>query len=119
MKNILGKHEDLELFNDKGKKVYKYYKNSDGFWSEYTYDEKGNMLTCKDSAGDWREYTYDKKGNILTYKDSDSVWYEYTYDEKGNELTYRNSAGKTRGFDTPEYTMEELVNKLGNFKLIK
>jgi hypothetical protein len=42
MKNILGKHENLELFNDKGKKVYEYYKGSDGYWYEYTYDKKGN-----------------------------------------------------------------------------
>jgi hypothetical protein len=25
----------------------------------------------------------------------------------------------TRGFDIPEYTMEELVEKLGNFKIKK
>jgi YD repeat-containing protein len=80
MKNILGKNENLELFNEQGKKVYDYYKNSNGVWSERTYDEKGN---------------------ILTYKKSDGYWYEYTYDEKGNELTYKNSNGVTRGFDTP------------------
>ena len=98
MKNALGKNENLILFNEQGKKVYEYYKDSDGFWSERTYDEKGNELT---------------------YKDSEGYWYEYTYDEKGNILTYKNSEGVTRGFDIPEYTMEELVEKLGNFKIKK
>ena len=140
MKNILGKHEDLKLFNEKGKIVYKYYKDSDGCCLEFTYDEKGNVLTYKISNGYWyektrdkngnlltykdsngflSEYTYDKKSNVLTYKNSDGGWYERTYDEKGNELTYKNSTGVKRGFDIPEYTMEELVNKLGNFKIKK
>ena len=119
MKNTLGKNENLKLFNEQGKKVYEYNTNSNGYWYEKTYDEKGKELTFKDSNGYWSEYTHDENGNVLTYKDSDGYWSEYTYDEKGNELTYKNSAGVKRGFDIPEYTMEELVNKLGNFKLIK
>ena len=98
MKNILGKDKNLELFNEQGKKVYLYY---------------------KDSAGCWRECTYDDNGNALTYKNSDGYWHEYTYDEKGNELTFKDSRGVTRGFEIPEYTMEELVNKIGNFKIKK
>ena len=119
MKNILGKNENLKLFNNKGKIVYQYCKESDGYCREYTYDEKGNELTFKDSAGYWYEYTRDDKGKELTYKNSNGYWCEYTYDDKGNELTCKNSDGVRRGFDIPEYTMEELVQKLGNFKLIK
>ena len=96
--NIQGENKDLELFSKEGVRVYYYYKNSDSYWYE-----------C----------TFDKKGNRLTYKNSDGVWSECTYDEKGNELTYKNSNGTKRGFDIPEYTMENLVEKLGNFKLIK
>jgi len=99
MKNVLGKNENLKLFNEQGKQVYEYYKGLvDGYWEEYTYD---------------------KNGNILTYKDSYGYWEEHTYDEKGNELTYKNSDGIMRGFDIPEYTMEELIKKIGNFKLVK
>jgi hypothetical protein len=98
MKNILGKNENLILFNEQGKIVYKYNTYSSGFWSERTYDEKGNKLT---------------------YKNSEGYWSEYTRDENGNELTYKNSVGVKRGFDIPEYTMEELVKKLGNFKIKK
>ena len=98
MKNVLGKDEKLKLFNEQGKKVYEYYKELHGYWAERTYDEKGNQLICKNSEG---------------------YWSERTYDDKGKELTYKNSYGVTRGFDIPEYTMEELVNKLGNFKIKK
>jgi YD repeat-containing protein len=119
MKNILGKNEDLKLFNEQGKMVYEYYEYSDGCRYENTYDEKGNVLTRKHSDGYWSEFTYDKKGNVLTYKKSTGYWHERTFDEKGNELTFKNSNGLTIGFDIPEYTMEELVNKLGNFKIKK
>ena len=117
--NIQGEDKDLELYDKEGVRVYDYYKNSDSSWLECTFDEKGNKLTHKNSNGSWYEYTYDEKGNRLTYKNSKGYWYEYTYNEKGNELTYRNSKGAKRGFDIPEYTMENLVEKLGNFKLIK
>ena len=98
MKNILGTTEDLELFNKEGKKVYEFDKNSNG---------------------SWRERTYDSNGNTLTYKDSSGFWIERTYDSNGKELTFKTSDGVTRGFDIPEYTMEELVEKLGNFKIKK
>jgi len=140
MKNILGTTEYLELFNKKGKRVYEFYKypnghwyerkydfngntltfkDSDRFWYECTYDSNGNELTFKNSKGYWFEYTRDSNGNDLTYKDSDRFWYECTYDSNGNELTYKDSNGETRGFDIPEYTMEQLVEKLGNFKIKK
>jgi YD repeat-containing protein len=98
MKNILGTTENLELFNKEGKKVYEF---------------------CKTSNGYSFEYTYDSNGKELTYKDSNGFSYEYTRDSSGNELTFKGSNGVTRGFDIPEYTMEQLVEKLGNFKIKK
>ncbi len=52
-------------------------------------------------------------------KYSNAYSYEFNYDSNGNILTYKNSNGVSRGFDIPEYTMEELVQKLGNFKIKK
>jgi hypothetical protein len=98
MKNILGTTESLELFDKDGRLLYNFYKGSDG----YSYER-----TC------------DSNGNVLTFKDSTGYSSEYTYDSNGKELTYKNSTGFTRGFDIPEYTMEELVEKLGNFKIKK
>ena len=119
MKNILGKTESLELFNKEGKRVYDFYKRSDGYSAESTYDSNGNELTYKNSTGYSSEYTRDSNGNELSYKNSNGFSFESTYDSNGNELTYKNSDGLTRGFDIPEYTMEELVEKLGNFKIKK
>ena len=96
MKNILGTTEDLDLYNKEGVRIYEFYKNSEGYSAEYTYDSNG--------------YT-------LTYKNSDGYWYECTRDSNGNELTCKDSNGVTQGFDIPEYTMEQLVEKLGNFKI--
>ena len=89
--NIQSENKDLKLYNKEGVRVYSYRTYSDGFWSEYTYDEKGNELTFKDSDGFWYEYTYDEEGNKLTYKNSKGSWSERTYDEEGYLLTFKNS----------------------------
>ena len=99
MKNILGNQEDLEFYNKEGAKVYDFYTLSDG--------------------RNYYEHTYDKNGMILTIKNSPGYWSKYARDDEGNELTYESSCGTKRGFETQEYTMEQLVKKLGNFKLIK
>ena len=98
MKNILGNKENLKLYNEVDVMVYEFYTFRDGSSSECTYDKCGRALTLKSSSG------------------KESKW---TRDKKGNELTYENSYGEKRGFDTPEFTMEQLVAKLGDFKLIK
>jgi YD repeat-containing protein len=67
MKNILGTEENLELFNENGVRVYEYFKFSDGYSYECTYDSNGNILTYKNSIGFSYERTYDSNGNVLTY----------------------------------------------------
>jgi uncharacterized protein RhaS with RHS repeats len=98
MKNILGTTENLTLFDKDGRLLYNFYKGSDG----YSYER-----TC------------DSNGNVLTFKDSNGYSSERTYDSNGKELTYKDSNGVSRGFNIPEYTMEELVERLGNFKIKK
>lgn len=119
MKNILGTTEDLELYNKEGVIVYEFENDSNGFSCESIYDLNGYILTYKDSNGFSYEQTNDSNGNTLNFKNSAGYWWESTYDSNGNELTYKNSNGVTRGFEIPEYTMEELVEKLGNFKIKK
>jgi hypothetical protein len=89
MKNIYGKDENLDLYNDKGVLVYTYHVGS-----FYTF-----------------ENTYDKNGNILTWKNSDADWFEYTRDSEGNELTFENSTGTRRGFEQEKFTKEEVLKK--------
>lgn len=119
MKNILGTTENLNLYNKEGVMVYEFYTDSSEFWYEYTYDSNDNILTFKNSDGYSCEYTYDSNGKELTYKNSSGFSYERTRDINGKELTFKDSNGVTRGFDIPEYTMEQLVEKLGNFKIKK
>jgi len=105
-------------YDDNGNKLT--YKNSKGYCYERTYDDNGNELTFKDSKGDWYEYTRDDNGNELTFKHFDGYWYERTYDDQGNELTFKHSDGVSRGFNIPEYTMEELTRIVGKeFKIKK
>jgi len=98
MKNVLGKNENLKLYNKEGILIYDYQIEIDGCTHKRTYDERGNVLTYEDSYGYF-------------------CW--YTYDENNDKLTFNDSDGRKRVFDIPELTMEQLVKKVGNFKLIK
>ena len=95
MKNTQGNKENLNLYNKEGVVVYEFYTYSDG-------------------SGSY-ENTYDKKGRALTSKYSTGYRCKYTRDEKGNELTYEDSYGAKRGFDTPEFTMAQLVKEIRKF----
>jgi YD repeat-containing protein len=55
---------------------------------KYTYDERGNELSCQHPDGYLSEYTYDENNNRLTYKDSLGSGYECTYNEQGQQATY-------------------------------
>jgi YD repeat-containing protein len=115
MENIFGTTERLELKDKNGVVRYRYNRDV-----QYTYDSNGNELTFEDSDGYWCKSTYDSSGNRLTSEDSHGDWSKYTYDSSGNKLTFEDSYGTKRGFDTPEYTMEELTKELGhNFKIKK
>ena len=52
---------------------------------------------------------------------SDTYWSKWTYNDNGQKTSWENSNGDKETYtqDIPEYTMEELVDKIGNFKLIK
>jgi hypothetical protein len=99
--NILGTEDSLKLYDKAGKAIYEFDKH-------YLYPNY------------WNETTYDKNSRVLTILNSAGFWCKYTRDSDGNQLTYEDSNGVKRGFDLPEFTMEQLVEKLGiNFKLIK
>jgi hypothetical protein len=63
-------------------------------------------------------------GNEIYYEDSDGWWKKREWDDKGKEEIYYEDSDGTIKDDrpkvVPEYTMEELVDKLGhNFKIKK
>jgi hypothetical protein len=96
MKNILGTTKDLVFYNKEGVLVYKF------------------IVRPNESRA---EYFYEKNGRLLKRIVSDGYWEEYTRNSYGSELTFKDSNGAERGFEIPEFTMEELVQKLGNFKI--
>ena len=60
---------------------------------------------------------FDKKGNKIYFEDN-GFWSKMEYDSKGNRIYYEDSYGSIiDNRNVPEYTMEELVEKIGNFKL--
>ena len=69
------------------------YKDSDGYWREYTYDSNNNLLTSKNSNGYWAEFTYNSNNNQSTFKGSDGYWGVFTYDFNNKQLTFKDSDG--------------------------
>ncbi len=65
----------------------------------------------------------DKNNNEIYWENSDGFWVKREFNQSNNQIYYENSDGTiidNRPKSTPEYTMEELVAKLGyEFKIKK
>jgi hypothetical protein len=65
----------------------------------------------------------DKNNNRIYFENSNGNWYKQEFDKNNNEIYYETSDGTIRDNrpkPTPEFTMEELVSKLGfEFKIKK
>ena len=87
-------------------------KNDDGF-----------IIYFENSDEKWCKYEYDDNGREIYYENNGEFWYKKEWDKEGNIIYFENSNGTINGDRTkpvPEYTMEELVDKLGhNFKIKK
>jgi YD repeat-containing protein len=118
MKNIFGTTKSIKLYE--GKELRYQYRGGGGYQSQCTYDSNGNTLKYDNSDGNWFKFTYNSNGDMLTYKNSEGDWFKYTRDSEGKELRFDNHKGERRGFDIPEYTMEELTKMIGKeFKVKK
>ena len=86
-------------------------------------DSKNNEIYYENSYGYWAKREYDKNNNEIYYENSHGNWYKHEFDKNNNEIYYESSYGTItdkRPNPTPEYTMEELIAKLGyNFKIKK
>ena len=65
------------------KKELKHYGNTLPLGS--TYDAHGQVLAFKDSTGYWSEYTRDANGKVLTYKNSDGDWRGFSNEDIDKE----------------------------------
>jgi hypothetical protein len=86
-------------------------------------DKNNNEIYYETSNGDWEKREYDSNNNIIYYETSNGFWCKKEYDENTNEIYYEDADGDivdNRPKSTPEFTMEELVAKLGfDFKIKK
>ena len=65
------------------KKELKHYGNTPPLGS--TYDVHGKVLTYKDSDGYWYEFTRDAHGQVLTHKNSDGDWRGFSNEDIDKE----------------------------------
>jgi hypothetical protein len=100
-----------------------YFETSKGYWYKQEFDSNNNRIYYENSDGHWGRYKYDSNNNEIYYENSNGHWIKQEYDSNNNEIYYENSDGiidDNRPKLTPEYTMEELVKKLGfEFKIKK
>jgi hypothetical protein len=111
----------FEIKDSKNNEIY--YENSYGYWAKREYDKNNNEIYWEDSSGFWWKQEFDKNNNQIYFETSDGGWWKREFDKNNNEIYYENSNGTiidNRPKSTPEFTMEELIDKLGyNFKIKK
>ena len=110
----------FEIKDANGNQIY--YEESDGYWYKYEYNSQGNEIYCESSDGYWYKHEYNSQSNRIYYEDSNGYWTKYEYDSDDNQMYCQSSNGyikDDRPKPIPEYTMEELVAKLGEFKIKK
>ena len=86
-------------------------------------DKKNNIIYLEDSDGYWSKREYDANNNRIYVEIATGYWWKREFDSNNNQIYYENSNGTiedNRPKSTPEYTMEELIQKLGfEFKIKK
>jgi hypothetical protein len=86
-------------------------------------DKNNNEIYLENSSGFWYKQEFDKNSNKIYYETSNGYWLKQEFDKNNNQIYYENSYGEitdNRPKSTPEFTMEELVEKLGyDFKIKK
>lgn len=121
MKNIFETKENIILYHTNFIKAYEFQTDSWGFITERTFDKYGYTLSYKSSTGSTYLYTRDEYGNELAFKNLNDYWEikNKTVTQQEYEVfiyILQNSAKES----VKEYTMEELVSKMGhNFKIKK
>ena len=100
-----------------------YWEDSNGYWEKQEFDKNNNEIYLENSNGYWEKQEFDKNNNEIYYERSNGFWYKKEFDKNNNLIYYETSNGKIRDNrpkPTPEFTMEELIDKLGfEFKIKK
>ena len=100
-----------------------YWEDSEGFWSKREWDlENNHQIYFENSKGYWWKQEWDSANNQIYFEKSDGYWAKKEWDSTGL-IYFEDSNGEiidNRPKPTPEYTMEELIAKVGyEFKIKK
>jgi hypothetical protein len=86
-------------------------------------DKNNNKIYSENSDGYWIKREFDKNNNQIYYENSDGYWWKQEFDKNNTLIYFENSNGyitDNRTKPTPEFTMEELIAKVGfEFKIKK
>ena len=110
----------FEIRDKNNNKIYIEYSN--GYCIKREYDSKNNIIYYEDSNGYWSKREFDKNNNEIYWEDLNGYWAKKEWDSTGL-IYFEDSNGEiidNRPKTTPEYTMEELIAKVGyEFKIKK
>ena len=100
-----------------------YFENSNGHWWKQEFDSNNNEIYFEHSDGYWSKQEFDKNNKQIYWENSDGYWWKLEYDSNNNEIYWEDSDGTiidNRPKLTPEFTMDELIAKVGfEFKIKK
>jgi hypothetical protein len=86
-------------------------------------DKKGNLIYFEYSNGYWYKREYDSNNNEIYYEFSNGYWSKREYDSNNNLIYFESANGEiidNRPISVPEFTMQELIAKVGfEFKIKK
>lgn len=91
-----------------GLSVYK-----DEYWPSFTYDDKGNVVSCTDARNKKTTFAYDEKNNITKITTPKGADFKYVYDSKHNITEATTATNKKYKFTYDNYgnvTSVRLVN---------
>jgi hypothetical protein len=111
----------FEINDKNNNEIYCEY--SSGFWIKREFDKNNNPIYSEGSSGYWWKQEFDENNNEIYYESLYGNWYKQEFDKNNNRIYFESSNGTiidNRPKPTPEFTMEELIEKLGyNFKIKK
>ena len=103
------------LFKNNANKVYfdglSVYK--DEYWPSFTYDDKGNVISCTDARNKKTTFAYDEKNNITKVTTPKGANFKYVYDSKHNITEATTATNKKYKFTYDSYgnvTSVRIVN---------
>ena len=69
------------------------YLKAGEYTKELKYDDKGNLVFCREITDRWYKQKFDENGNMIEYEHSCGFHERYKYDDNGNCIYYKNSDG--------------------------